>query len=397
MANYVATTGTYNINGTDMIPNIARDVLYYDRASVPIQTIMMSTGKVESTFNMTFQWQEGQYDDPNTTSSAISSSAAGVPQALTIQSQNVRVGDTFYEPVSDQQFECVLVNSYGAGTTNANFLKTPSTVSTSAVAGTPLFIRTGNIAVEGGPFPESTTNTPTRFSNGCSLVTGSIEVTNIMRDTPTYYNNGNELGHQKTAGIQQFRGNMERRIIWSKYFQESRTQTHSGITHTGTAYSGDGFVPRITTNVVTYAGTLTEATLDSYLTTIWGRRYYGGDMKFGFGGPDVFKDINGFAKDKIRVMPVGTNTWGLTITTYLAYAGQKLYLVLEREFMNDNPQYKKALVTIDPAYWKIRYHGPALMMVHNTTPPRQMVESLGLESRVGSQLEFEKASGILKQ
>lgn len=397
MANYVAVTGTYNINGQDLLPEIAREVLFYDRASYPIQTIMMSTRGVQHTYNPTYQWYEGQLDDPNTTSSAISGVGAGVPQALTLQSQNVRVGDTFYEPSSNQQFEVVLVNSYGTGTSNVNVLKVPSTASTTAVAGTPTMIRTGNTMIEGGYFPTSTTNTPTRFSNGISLVGGSIAVTNVMADTPSYYNNGSEFDYQKQAGIQQFRGNMERKIIWSKYYQETRTQTHNGNTWTGTAYSTNGIVPSISTNVVTYAGALTEATLDSFLgATMWGRRYYGSNMKLGFGGPDVFQDINGFAKDKIRVAPVGTDTWGLNITRYLGYAGQSLYLILEREFMSDNPDYENTLLVIDPAFVKLRYHGSAMMMIKNTTPPNQTVQSLGLESRIGVELKFEVSHGILK-
>ena len=397
MANFntIAYTGTYNVGGTNLLPQVGRQMVAYDKASVPLTTMMMNLKRISQTQSPTYFWYEGQFDDPSCTCTGIAASGAGVVQTLVLNTLNARAGDKLVDPTLDQLFEVVTVVSYGASTTTVTALCVPSTVGAQAVTGTPLLIRAGNQMLEGDYWPDATSNIPVKFTNGISVVADSISVSNIMNDTPSFYNNGNEFEFQRTAKIEQFRKNMERTLIWSQYYQETRTHIHSGQTWTGTAYSTGGIIPGIT-QTVPYQNNLTESTLDSFLAnTVWANRYYGSDFKIGFGGPQVFNDINQFAKNKMRYTGEKKMTYGLTVQTYIGYAGQELYLILEREFMNDNPSYANSLCVIDPLQLELKYHGPALMMLKNTTPPNQAVTSLGMESRPGVLRSFDKSGGLL--
>lgn len=396
--NTIAYTGTYNVGGTNLLPQVGREMVAYDKASVPLTTMMMNLKRISQTMNPSYFWYEGQFDDPSATCTGIAATGAGVTQPLVINSLNVRAGDKLVDPTLDQLFEVISVTGYNLpalGQTTVQALCVPSTVGAQAVAGTSLLIRAGNQMLEGDYWPDATSNIPIKFTNGISVLADSISVSNIMNDTPSYYNKGNEFDYQRTAKIEQFRKNMERTIIWSQFYQETRTHIHSGQTWTGTAYSTGGIIPGIST-LVPYAGTLTESTLDSFLgNTVWATRYYGSDYKIGFHGPQVAMDINGFAKNKMRYVGEKKMTYGLTVQTYIGYAGQELYLILEREFMNDNPSYANSLVVIDPLQVELKYHGPALMMLKNTTPPNQAVTSLGMECRPGVLRSFDKSAAIL--
>jgi hypothetical protein len=396
--NTIAYTGTYNVGGANLLPQVGRQMVAYDKASVPLTTMMMNLKRISQTMNPTYFWYEGQYDDPSCNCTVpIVATGPGAPQTLTVNSLNIRAGDKLVEPTLDQLFEVITILGYntGAGTAQFTALCVPSTIGAQAVSGTPLLIRAGNQMLEGDYWPDATSNIPLKFTNGISVIADSISVSNIMNDTPSFYNNGNEFDFQRTAKIEQFRKNMERTIIWSQFYQETRTHIHSGQTWTGTAFSTGGIIPGIST-LVPYTGTLTESTLDGFLAnTVWATRYYGSDFKIGFGGPQVFNDINGFAKNKMRYVGEKKMTYGLTVRTYIGYAGQELYLILEREFMNDNPSYANSLVVIDPLQIELKYHGPALMMLKNTTPPNQAVTSLGMESRPGVLRSFDKSAAIL--
>lgn len=397
----LAIASTTNVTAANLLPQVGKGLTAYDRASVPLQTIMMNMKRVSQTSNPTYFQYETQYDDPSATcSSGIAAVGAGVSQTIVIDSLNVRAGDRYLEPTTDQLFLVISITSYDTVgiTTTCVVKRVPSTEATLVVAGTPLLIRVDNQMLEGDYYPEAVTNLPEKFTNGISVIAGAVSVTNIMNDTPSYYNQGSEFDFQRNANIEWFRKQMERNIIWSEFYQEQATHTHNGKSWTGTAYSTNGVINSIQTNIVPYTGNLTESTMDNFLAnTVWGTRYYGGDYKIGFAGPQVFNNINAFAKNRM-LYPGSTNmTYGLNVMTYIGYAGQKLYMILEREFMNDNPAYANSLVVLDPMQVELKYHGPALMMIKNTTPPDQTVTSIGLESRPGFLMSFEKSCAILQQ
>lgn len=397
----VDVSDTLNVGSTNLIPFVGRELVAYDRASVPLQTMMMNLSRVEHTPNPNFFWYETQYDDPSTTCQGILAAAAGVSQTIVFNSLNVRSLDRYLDPTQDQLFLVLSVTSYdtNTGETTAVIKRVPSSEATLAVTGTPLLIRIDTQLLEGDYYPQPVSTVPIKLTNGISSISDQIAVSNIMNDTPSFYNQGSEFDFQRTAVVERFRKKIERNVIWSQYYQEQATHNIGSTSWTNTAYSGDGIINSIKTNIVPYSGPITESGLDNFLgSTVWGSRYYGSDYKVGFGGPKVFQDINEFAKNRMRYGTGSGMMYGLTVSTYMGYAGQqKVYMILEREFMNDNPSYAHSLVVIDPLHVKMMYHGTALMMIKNTTPPNQAIMSMALESRPGILLDFEKASAIYQQ
>lgn len=400
--NLIDMSDVLNVGGTNLIPFVGNPLVAYDKASVPLQTMMMNLARVTHTPNPNFFWYETQFDDPSATCTGIAAKNAGVSQTIVINSLNVRALMRFLDPTLDQLFLVLSVTSYDVNNnqTTCVIKRVPSTEATLAVTDTPLLIRIDTQLLEGDYYPAPASNFPAKFTNGISVVADQMSISNIMNDTPSFYNNGSEFDLQRNALVERFRKNIERNIIWSQYYQESATHSISPFSWTNTAYSGSGIIESIKTNIIPYQGPVTEDGLDDFLSsTVWGTRYYGSDYKVGFAGPKVFKDINGFSKNRLRYNESQTAmTAGLTVSTYLGYAGQqKIYLILEREFMNDNPSYAHSLVILDPLHVKLMYHGSALMMVKNTTPPNQAILSMAVESRPGVLLDFEKASAIYQQ
>lgn len=393
--------GTQQVGSQDILPFVARDLLAYDRASVPLTTMMMKIGQIEHTPVPEFFAGETQYDDPSATCQGIANAGAGVTQTIIINSLNVRQLMRFLEPVNDQLLIVVSVTSYNNdGTTTAVVKRVPSTSATVAVAGTPLLVRIDTQLLEGDFYAQPASTEVLRISNSIGSITDSIAVTNIMGDTPSFWNKGSEFDLQRTGMTERFRKSIERYVIWSQRYKETMTHTIGGNSWSNIAWSGDGIQNQIKTNIIPYSGPITESGLDDFLgNTVWGTRYYGSDFKVGFGGTKVFQNINGFAKNRIRINDMGpSKLYGLNISTYIGAAGQqRMYMILEREFMNDNPSYAHSLFVIDPLNVKLMYHGAALMMVKNTTPPNQAVVSMAVESRPGVLLSFEKSHAIYQQ
>lgn len=403
MANFnvVDTSDVLQVGSTNLIPFVGHELVMYDRASVPLQTMMMKLGRVKNTPNPSYFWYEGQYDDPSTTCTGIANAAANAGQTITLNTLNVRVGDRYLEPINDQILVVTGNITYGASTTTADIKRYPTSEATIAVTGTPLLIRMDNMMLEGDYYPSPLTNLPAKSTNGISLISDAIAVSNIMNDTPSYYNQGNEFDFQRTAAIERFRKHIERDIIWSQYYQASVTQDHNGSGNwTNQAYSTNGIISSISTdNVIPYAGSITESGLDGFLEgTVWGNMYYGSDYKIGFCGPKVLTNIMSFAKNR-TITPTGVPNmkYGINVTSYIGYGGQMLYLILEREFMETNPTYASSLVVLDPQHLQLMYHGTALMMVKNTTPPNQAIMSIGLESRPGMLLDSPQFHAIYQK
>lgn len=393
--------GTTQVGDTDILPFVARDLVAYDKASVPLTTMMQKIGRIDHTPVPEFFSGETQYDDPSATCNGILAAGAGASQTIVINSLNVRALMRFLEPVNEQLMIVLSVTSYNNnGTTTAVVKRVPSTTATIAISGTPLLVRIDTQLLEGDFYPQPASVEVTRIPNRIGSISDAIAITNIMNDTPTFWNKGSEFDLQRTAVVERFRKSMERYIIWSQSYRETMTHTVGSNSWSNIAWSGDGILNQIKTNIIPYMGSVTESGLDDLLgNTVWGTRYYGSDFKVGFGGTTVFQNINGFAKNRIRINDMGpSKAYGLNVTSYLGYAGQqKLYLILEREFMNDNPQYASSLVVIDPLNLKIMYHGAALMMVKNTTMPNQAQISMAMESRPGVHLSFEKSHAIYQK
>jgi hypothetical protein len=390
-SSWVSATGTFSVNGRDIIPNISTALVWHERQTTPLTSLMMHSGQMERTPTMFHQWNEFVADDPHVISGAIASAGAGVTQEILLQSQNVRIGETFVEASTQQQFIVLDVRQYNAGTALAVITRSPFTLATTAVTGTPTLIRTAPIVVEGGPYAEPVTAQPVRKTNGLNYLSDSYSVTDVMAATPTYYNQGDEMSFQEQALYIRIRASMERRAWWSKMATDRMTQ--GGIT--GPTYQADGVIEQIPSeNKVSYTTSITESGMDAFMSFIFSYRNYGSDVKYGFCGPNVFSNINAFAKQKLRIMSSGETEYGLKVSRYEGYTGgQTVYMVLEREFV-DLEEHKGTMVVLDPAFIKYAYHGSALIEVGDISQPGLTKDSVGLTSRFAPFLQMGQAHSM---
>jgi hypothetical protein len=279
----------------DLLPDVQRDVTFYDLQSAIIMTFLMAINRTEKASQPLFNWKEDQADYPSyTCTSAIPITAAGTPFTMTVSYGRVVPGDTVTEPYSNQTFEWQTISSQNATTTVGTVLQVPSTVATTAVAGGALLINQGMHMVEGGAFPQGIGQIPLNVSNITAIKAGAVEVTYSMFNSETFW--GNEYEYNKRARITQWRGDMERDLIWGKLVQEQRTQTSNGFTVTNQMRQSLGILGRITSNKDVYTPPVSEGTLNNFVRqTVWGSRNSGSRQKLGACGPLLMGGIDDVA------------------------------------------------------------------------------------------------------
>lgn len=152
----------------------------------------------------------------------------------------------------------------------------------------------------------------------------------------------------------------------------------------------------ISTNVLNVAGELTETALDSHLRVSY---RYGAKVKLGLLSPILAQAINGFAKDRLRVVDK-SSVYGVTLSRY-ENAGRVILLAEHQLLANDDLNDFNGLAgegyVIDLEDVKLRYLKGRLT-VHNENiqandEDQRIDEYL---SEVGFQLALERKHGMFK-
>lgn len=396
----VGTSGTFSETAADLIPEIERRVIVQDRDSAPIVTFFSQIGQVEQVQNPTYQWMEDQFDYPNAiTSTDIPITGAGTPIAsIVIDMADVLVGQVFTHQQSNQTFvvQAITASTPGVSAT-VTILQVPTSAATTLISQPATLISNGNFIVEGGYYPPSRGSRPVFKNNNVQLCSRSIAITRTLQGVATYH--GNQWDYDKQKNIAQFKGDMERVVLFGKNFTETSFAQNnvSGYgSYTGTLRGSAGIWGNITTNTATYAGTLSEATWDSFLgTQVWGRRNSGSRVKIGLAGPKVLQDINTFAKNRYRILEQGQIKYGLDVRVYDLFGSRQIYLMEEREFWESTTNLNTACMVIDPAYIKLKHLHGTLMQVLDTTPPQQDLVSMALRTEFGVQMQYEQSHAKL--
>ena len=387
-------TSTPQLTGTyDLLPDVAKDVTFYDLQSSIIMTLLMTLGRAERTVQPTFNWKEDQLDYPSyTCTTSIPATGAGTPFSMTVGYGRVVPGDTVVEPFTSQVFEWQTISSQNATQTIGTVLKVPSTVATTAVAANAQLINMGTHMVEGGPFPKGIGQTPLNLSNITDITAGAVEITWTMLNSGTYW--GPQFEYDKQAKITQSRGDMERKLIWGKRVKETRTQTVGGNSVTNEMRGSQGALDRIQSHRTTYSS-FDEDTLNTFIRSgIWGSRNSGSRQKIAACGPTMMGYLDDLANTKVRFLDKAQTDYGINVQAYLGYGGRKLYIVEEKEFF-DNPAYAGAMLVLDPGYMKLRYIGQSLMQVVDATQPGLTQYKIAWYTEHGLEMRAEQFAGIL--
>lgn len=395
----IGNAATSNVNVSDLIPEIERRVTLHDNDSAPIITFF-TTGQTRSTEalrNTDFSWYEDQFDYPQASNiTAIAAVAANVSQLITIDMPDAIVGQNLYHVQTNQTFIVQVVTNVTPTTSDVTILKLPTTSATFAIAAAGTLVSTGVFLVEGGTYAAARGTKPTRFYNNVQLCNRTIGITRTMMSVDTYY--GSQWEYDKAKNIKQFKSDMERVALFGQQFtQPGFSQNNGSVTSIGTLRGSLGIYPRVTTNVANYAGTLTEATFDSWLNNqVWGSRNHGSNIKLGLIGPDAMTDINGFVKNKVRVLDQAKKEYGLDIRAYDFNFGYKMYFIPEREFWESGTGLRSTILALDPQFISVCYmQGNLVQYLADTQLPNQDAFNVTLRSEMGMKVRFEQSHARL--
>lgn len=404
----VGTAGTLTVAGTNIIPQVEMRVNNYGRESRPIFSVMAKLGLIEDAHNMTYEWQEIQYDEPSVNcETAITGSGAGGTHTVVLDTLACVVGDKFEEPVTNQLFEISSVTSQDttAVTSTVVVKKRPFSAASSSTTANSMFMRMGNTKIEGGRFKDPTVKTPLRLSNNLAELTQQVKITKPMEQLWLY--SGMSHFQMDLENVQdQLNHDIERNVIFGKAYQESATLARAGGTETGMTRGSQGVWDRIQSKRVGYTGSITEAGIDGYLTDyLFGDVFGGGAVKLGFHGNRVGFDIAQFVKNRYRKLD-STSTYGMQINEYISpVGGGTVYLIEERQFFptfgswsgsegTSNSAHANTILFLDPAYFSLMKLYAGLMMIQNSSDPEQSQKAIGIDFAGGVKLKNERFHGI---
>lgn len=392
----VGITTTEGVGSTNFVREIERDVIKYDKVSSPLfRFFSQQSGRIKPAIQPTFEWQEDQFEYGKfSVAAGISAEAAGATQSLIITNPAALVGDLYMDPTLSQQFIVDTVSSRTSSTSTCVVRQIPLANATLAVAGPAELISMGTALVEAGWFPDAIGSLPKIISNIVGTVAKTVKISKTMMYTSTYH--GGQWEYDKEKVISQYRKDLERMFLFSKYSNEAAfTQASVHGTSTNTMRVTRGVIPHLSTGVTTYGGTLTESTLDSFLDNqVFAQKYAGNRTKLCLTGRQAVADINAFVKQKIRIVNAADNQYGLDIQVYTLHGSRRIMIMEESEFWEPT-QYKSALLTLDPQYIFLRQMGPNFMEIVHSSHPQQDAEMISIVSRLGVECQFEQAHALL--
>lgn len=395
----VGIQGTFSLGGTDLVRDIARDVTVYDRESSPLMSFLTQTkGRVKPCQQPFYEWQENQYDY-GTRNVAAGFTGGAATESITIDDPAAVVGDSYYEPITQQFFIVITFTSRdtSAGTSVVVVKVLPSGPNILATTTDTTLVSCGNLLVEGGYYPTAKGTRPSTKSNNITSATASVDITKILMKSATYF--GSKWTQDKEAAITQFRCDMERNILMGKFFNETGfAQTSDNGTQTGTLRGTRGLINNTTSYTQSYSGSLTEDTLDNFLSSnVWPTKYSGSATKIGLFGNLATQNLNRNIKNtKLRVYQLGRMAYGFDIQEYMLFGNRRLLVMLEKEFYSVSP-FAKGIFVVDPKFIWMRSLGANVMEVEDTSLPRQSGHSIVISADYGIEGRFEASCSLLKQ
>lgn len=403
MADYIGVPSvglqnTASLGADDIIREIGREVFVHDEVTEsPLFTYLTLTKMAMlDSQNPYFEWQENQYDyGTHTVAAGIAAAGAGVTQVLTIDTPSVVVGDSFWEPSSEQFFIVTAVANRTSTECDITVKQLPTTAATVVVAGSVTLMSQGTLAPEGAYFPEAKGTRPVAYGNNIQATTTSIDITDVLDRTATYY--GSKWEQDKNAALKQFRGDIERNILTGVFSTEaSFTQAGANGTTVSTLRTTRGIVNMENIQNDTYSGNMDIDTFDEFCNTVWGNKFSGSPEKFFLMGRDSGRFLNRDLGDRYRTLQAGKQLYGINMSAYTYMGSYTAVIMAEREFW-EVPQYQTAVLAVDPKWIKLRKYRGEFMQMYDTSPVNRLTKSLGIVAYYGVQPMYGQAHALLTQ
>lgn len=266
-------------------------------------------------------------------SASATSAATAIPAT---QPTYYRVGDVVRDTVTGEAMEVTGVSASAIGVNRAI-----GTVAAASCASTDELFIVANINAEGASLRTIKQVKVTNLNNYCQIVRTPLGVTGTEAASKLY-GGPDRPRLQAKSGIEHMRD-------WEQIAFFGAKKEDTSTSGAPKRFAG-GLIEYIATNVTNAAGTLTEATFQTFLRS--GFRY-GSDRKVLFASPLVIAALEGFARSNIKTSGTDDHaaTYGVAMRTYMSGQGQ-VDIVMERAW-NDSTTYKgyAFLVDMDSIEW----------------------------------------------
>lgn len=221
--------------------------------------------------------------------------------------------------------------------------------------------------------------------NYCGIIRDPFGITKTALATKTFA--GMDFTEEQMKTLIEHKKNIELMHLAGERYEDT--------TGTKPKRASRGMRNWIATNVKLVNGSLTENSLDSHLRVCY---RYGQKVKLGLLSPIAAQAVNGFAKDKLRVLDMG-KTYGVSMTRY-ENAGRVLLLIehvlMTNDDLNDFSGLAGEAHIIDIEDVQARYlNGRLTVHNENIQSPDQDQRIDEFLSEVGLEVHLERKHGSL--
>ena len=342
MANVSIATGvvdTATVTAGEQKIDMSEKIMMLDPDSSQFTTMMMKLGS-EDARSYKVEWLEDQLRPRLSALAASATSAAVTIVVTTGQGDYFRARDLVRVATTG---EMVLVTSISTDTLTVT-RAIGATAAASAASGGDLLI-VSNAATQGATLGTRKITKKTAAYNYTQIQRDPYGFTETERNVATY--GGPPDVYESVKKLVE-----HKRALENTCFFGARSFTSNAPTSFGTC---GGAVEFISTNIHNAAGTLSHATLDTYLRS---DLQHGSTNKVLFVAPLVAQAISGYLKTAYSPTEVGTKKFGATVNAYISGAyGTELPVVVKRDwqdFSSANTGYGGWAFLIDMDYVKFR-------------------------------------------
>ena len=306
--------------------DMAANVFELEPNVAPLLAITSKTNSAPAR-NPKIEWNEDESMPRITT---LSASAASNATAFGVTADIFRVGDVVRDTVKGWG---ILVTATAAGAISGSAIG--GTAQTTATSGDELYI-VANANTEGASLREIKFPQLVTASNYCEIVRTPFGLTQTEAATEHY--GGDEEARLKNKFGREHARSLEQIAFFGLRDLKATNQRMAG-----------GLLEFISTNSTGAGGSLTEATLQTFLKS--GFRY-GSERKVLFCSPTAVQAIEGFARANLKVNDNRASDYGVVMKTY--YSGQGIIdLVMHRDW-NDSATYGGYAILVDMDAFKYR-------------------------------------------
>jgi hypothetical protein len=386
MANYQGTLTYADMPNFRILP-LGNDILYLDRLSTPILTMLIGTGKVEPSDATKFEWPEGNYKGISTT---INNSAGYNTSATSIVVDDASIftaGDTCRIKRTGELMRISVVD------TSTNTLTVTRGIGNS---GTGISIVDGDYVVQAGTAlksgdtaPDSNLAEPDMAYNYIQTFSTTVDFTDSR-----YYSDASALIGTKEKDFIAAQGYEHARKMEASLLLGKRDVT---TVANKKVYTSNGLLNTITTNVDDNGGaltTITKANFDAWLADAMNYSVSGGNKKL-FVGDYVLSALQKWTETAIQqTQPSGTveQRLGLNSTIYVTPFGN---LDVIRHPLLSRLQYADYAIVLDIDAIKIRtLHGDTELRMYIQDKKEHTIKHEYL-TYYGWEIQHEKAHGYI--